>query len=84
MKKIGITCLTLALLLSLGACGMNDPSTTTKATTMPHATTPATSHATTPSTKPSTNPTDYTNIPDPSVDTSMPRMTDSTENTTKR
>ncbi|MBO5836541.1 MAG: hypothetical protein J6Q92_01460 [Oscillospiraceae bacterium] len=79
MKKISIIALMLVATLSLAACGRRDEPDTTPTTTAP--TTEMTIF-------PSTDPIIETNIPDPSVDTSMPDMTDmidgmdGTDNTT--
>ena len=71
MKRITIFFITALVAISLVACGRNNS-------------TPAESTA--PSTDmnilPDMDPTLDTNIPDPSVDTSMPMYTDGTENTT--
>ena len=79
MKKISIIALMLIVTLSLAACGRRNDKETTPTTTAP--TTQATIF-------PSTDPIIETNIPDPSVDTSMPDISDmmddtnSTNNTT--
>ena len=72
MKKISIIALMLILCLSLAACGRRNEPDTTPTTTAP------TSEATI---FPSTDPIIETNIPDPSVDTSMPDMTDMLDDT---
>ena len=74
MKQIIAIALTLVLIVGLCACGRRNkspetmPSTVT--TTVPVTTEPVVT------TRPTTNPTIATNIPDPSVDTSIPEMTD--------
>ena len=73
MKKISIVILVFVMALSLAACGRNNNNA------------PGTSAATNPSTDmnilPDMDPTLDTNIPDPSVDTSMPIYTDGTDST---
>lgn len=69
MKKLSIFTLAVILVLGLTACGRknnNEP------TTVPTTTAPSTTPTILP-TEPMT-----TNIPDPSVDTSMPSMSDAT------
>ena len=71
MKRISIIVLTIALAITLCACGMsNDDATsgTPDTTIMPDVI-------------PDIIPDIETNIPDPDVDTQMPIYTDGTENT---
>ncbi len=70
MKKISIIILSLALSISLAACGRRDkkPATTTA---------PTTETSMIPGLDPTImDPTIHTNIPDPEVDTSMPDIID--------
>ena len=86
MKKLFTIALTLVLTFSLAACGCEAQKTTpattapTKAPTTAPTTTPTTAPTTAPTTVPTTippmDPTLETNIPDPSVDTSMPDVTE--------
>ena len=73
MKKSFALLMAVCMLISLCACGRKKPAETTP-TTVP--TTTATTAPTTHATMPTTDPTLETNIPDPSVDTSMPDMTE--------
>ena len=68
MKYLTLCALTLAMLLSLCGCRMSNPMTTT----VPTATRPMESQ---------NSVTMETNIPDPSVDTSMPETSHIPENT---
>lgn len=72
MKKIGIILTVIVLTLSLCACGRRDDT--------PTETTPATAAPTAAATIPTIDPTMGTNIPDPSVDSSMPDMMDPSGN----
>ena len=74
MKKISIIALGLIMAFSLAACGRSNNNTTD--------TTAATNPSTDMNILPDMNPTLDTNIPDPSVDTSMPMYTDGTDSTT--
>lgn len=68
MKKIIFLVMAMILILAFSGCGRKDP--------MP-STTPETRPSTIPATRPeSETMPEYTNIPDPSVDTSMPPMKD--------
>lgn len=68
MKRISIIVLTLLLTLSLAACGRRNDA----GTNMP---------STDATVLPDMDPSFETNIPDPSVDTSMPMYTDGTDST---
>ena len=77
MKQLFAIALALVLMIGLSACGRNRKEPVTTPTTQ--ATTTPTTTATVPTTRetePIMDPTMATNIPDPSVDTSMPDMTD--------
>lgn len=73
MKNFGIILTVIVLTLSLCACGRRDDT--------PTETTPATAEPTAAATIPTIDPTMGTNIPDPSVDSTMPDMIDPSENT---
>lgn len=73
MKQLFAIVLTLIMVCGLCACGRKPAET--MPTTMP-ATTAATTTPTTAATMPTMDPTLETNIPDPSIDTSMPDATD--------
>ena len=77
MKKISILVLVLTLCGAMAACGcMNSQQPGTS-----DGTTPTDTSTTAPSVLPDITPTLETNIPDPSVDTSMPDFTDATDTT---
>ena len=67
MKRFAFFMSIASLLCVLTACGRKEPTPTTTPTTKPPVTTEATK-----ATMPQVDPTMGTNIPDPSVDTSMP------------
>lgn len=73
MKKFAIIALALVMTLCLAACGRRNNNETSA---------PTTTASTTDTIIPNMDPTIATNIPDPSVDTSMPMFTDGTEDTT--
>ena len=75
MKKFSLITLAIIVLVSLTACGRKNNTPSTTAGTTAGTTAPATTATIIP-TDPMT-----TNIPDPSVDTSMPDMTDGTDTT---
>ena len=77
MKQLFAIALALVLVIGLRACGRNREEPTT-APTVQTTTTPTTAATvpTTRETEPILDPTMQTNIPDPSVDTSMPDMTE--------
>lgn len=74
MKKSFALLMAICMVISLCACGRNKPAETMPTTTP--TTVPATTAPTTHATMPSVDPTMETNIPDPSVDTSMPDVTE--------
>ena len=81
MKKLLSAALAIVLTFALAACGCQarEPMPTTIPTTTPTTVAPTTrpTEATTaPTTMPVTDPTIETNIPDPSVDASIPEATD--------
>ena len=76
MKKLSMIALALVLSLSLAACGRGKNSETSAPTN-----TTANKSTFDPTIIPDMDPTLETNIPDPSVDTSMPMDTDITEGT---
>ena len=74
MKKSFALLMAVCMVFTLCACGRNRPAET-NLTTAP-TTAPATTAPTTHATMPTVDPTMETNIPDPSVDTSMPDVTE--------
>ena len=76
MKKLSMIALALVLSLSLAACGRSKNNETSAPTN-----TTANNATFDPTMIPDMDPTKETNIPDPSVDTSMPKNTDATDGT---